>query len=647
MCGISGLFLKDGETASKDQLLAMAEAMRRRGPDAQGVFVQGPVGLAHRRLSVIDLSATANQPMLNDEKDVAVAYNGEIYNFTELREELIRSGYRFKTRSDTEVVLHAYQEWGEECFARFNGMFACAIWDRRDSAPVVYVARDRFGIKPLFFTDQGGRFAFASELKPLLALPWVGRELDLESVFHFLRFSHVPTPKSIFRKVRQLYPGTWIRFCHGRLTTGTFHDPLDLVRASEEKGRTEESWLEELDRVLRDSVYRQLMSDVPLGCFLSGGVDSSLLTIAAQDLTGGKTETFSIGYQEKEFDESGYARMIAEAFGTRHHEIVACPSDYRDLIPEVPELFDQPFADPTLLSSLLLARFSRQHVTVALSGDGADELFYGYPYQKALLHLPRLGFLPSRLRARLFGSVTSAITRLAENGVKGKVGWQLRKAADILQFGSEAELFESFIGMIGPLPTPKVASLMRGSRPLLENAAHAHADVFKAAQKLPPEKKVLEVFVRTFLVDTVLAKTDRATMAYGLEARVPFLDDRMVDFATRLPFELKLRGGTSKYLLRRLFEKKLAEKGLPVAPSRRPKQGFSIPLREWLRGDLKYLLDEYLAGARIRREGVFDAKGVSLLVQEHLDSRANHSHLLWSLVCFQMWKERYLPGAVT
>lgn len=660
MCGISGVFLKPNETAGVESLQAMARAMRRRGPDSEGVFASGRVGLAHRRLRIIDLSEQAAQPMFDAKSSadarIAVVFNGEIYNFRELREELEKLGHSFRSRSDTEVIVRSYEQWGCESFARFNGIFALGIWDARGERPLLRLARDRFGTKPLFYALQGGRFAFASELKPLLGLAWLERTVDPESLFHFLKFSHVPNPRSILRGVAQLPPGHLASYDGEKLELRVFREPLD--RAAGEGSppglpalpalpalNDERSWLERLDRTLLDCVRRQLVSDVPVGCFLSGGIDSSLLALAHSELAAsgfasGPVRTFTIGYREREFDETAFAREVAEACGTEHHELVVGPRDFIELIPEVPELFDQPFADPTLLSSLLLSRFAREKVTVALSGDGGDELFFGYAQQYFLLRLERLAGIPRAIRSPIARQLGLAARSLLRLGAENRRVHQSQKLSEILQYKDRAELFQYFIGTIGPMRLDKIQGLIREPS---GDARPVHGPLVESLRALPAEERISELFVRTFLVDTVLAKTDRASMAYGLEARVPLLDDAMVRFSAELPFKHKLRGRSSKHLLRKLLESKLSARGLSTSLSRRPKQGFSIPLKDWLKGELKYLLDEYLHPSRLEREGVFDSRRVHGLVREHLRYHANHSHVLWSLVSFQMWKERYLP----
>ena len=628
MCGISGVFLRSSEVADPAVLHDMASRMQHRGPDSQGVFVNGPVGLAHRRLKIIDLSSAADQPFKSEDGNVTLVFNGEIYNFKELRAELTKLGRRFHTSSDTEVLLQSYEEWGTEAFLKFNGMFAFALLDLRGKAKRLHLVRDRFGIKPLFYSYQAERLAFASELKPLLALNWISRDLDQESLLAFLKFSHVPTPRSIFRDVRQMEPGCFMTFGDGEPTTTRYFDRKSISRPSNEE-KTEAQWSDELDQTLSRVVRRQIESDVPIGCFLSGGIDSSLLACAYSELGLGPIETFTISYGEKEFDEGGFASEVAKSIGSKHHDIPVVPKDLLSLVSDIPLFYDQPFADPTLLPTLVLAKKTKAHVTVALSGDGGDELFFGYTYQRALRAMEKFSTLPTSLRKILVSSVAPFGALLGNQRSQ-----QFKKLCDILRFKNEAELFEYFIGTIGPLPWERLRSLLKEP---VSATYSPFAPFLNELGDVPWNAKIDQVFLRTFLTDTVLTKTDRAGMAYGLEARVPFLDNEMVDFSTRLPFEYKLRHGKSKYLLRKLLAKKL-----PGELSNRRKQGFSIPLRDWFRSELRPLLDTYLNAERIDRENIFSPREVTCLVKEHLENRANHSHLLFSLVSFQLWKERFL-----
>jgi len=629
MCGISGLVSNAPPQANELDLKKMMDAMAYRGPDSAGSYSNGSVELGHRRLKIIDLTEAADQPLFNETKDVAVVFNGEIYNFIPLREELQKKGHRFQSRSDTEVIVHAFEEWGTNCFRRFNGIFAFALLDGRSGQRKIYLVRDRFGTKPLFYTLQNQKLAFASDLRSLLQVSWITKDIDPQSLLYFLKFSHVPTPHSLVSGIQQLEPGTWMRFENGLHHKEAYWSPMTMLpNYDNTENRSEQEWLELLSATLQSVVQKQMVSDVPVGCFLSGGVDSTLLVMAHSALKLPAFDTFSIGYKESEFDETAYASRVAEIFQTRHHKITATPQDYFSIIRQLPDYFGQPLGDPTAMASLLLSRFVREKVKVVLSGDGGDELFFGYPYQHALYHLKLLLSVPASLRRGLL----SLMPRLG--GITHSTALQrLDKAIEILRARNNSEFIQSFIGTIGPLPFDRIAGLINApTKPI----SPLYSPLLRELEKTEWKDAIQQIFLRTFLTDTVLAKTDRTTMAFGLEARVPFLDDEMVEFSKRLPFHLKYRHGKGKYLLRKLMAQRL-----PRELSQRPKQGFSIPLRDWLRGDLRYLLDEYLNPERIRKEEVLNAEAITGLVQDHLKNRANHSHLLWSLISFQMWKERY------
>ncbi|MEK6579740.1 MAG: asparagine synthase (glutamine-hydrolyzing) [Bdellovibrionota bacterium] len=645
MCGISGIIMGSGKAVSQDDLSLMSRAMTNRGPDADGFLLEGDIGFAQRRLKIIDLSDQANQPMFNENRKLGVVFNGEIYNFKELTVELKALGHRFKTRSDTEVIVHAFEQWGVDSFLRFNGMFAFALWDSRFEKPTVYLVRDRFGIKPLFCGSSSGNFVFASELKPIMALPWFKKEIDPQTLFYFLKFSHVPQPRSIFTLVSQLKPGTWMQISNGVQETHTYFDLISSWQVGLSESQSTQLTEDEAQRnfkiALSHSVRRQLVSDVPLGCFLSGGIDSSLLTMAATEIlneTGAPPlKTFSIGYREAGYDETPFAREIASYFNTDHHEIIVEPKNLFDLITDIPQYFDQPFADPTLLPSILLSRFAKKHVTVALSGDGGDELFFGYSQQRALVGLRFLKHLHGGTRRAFFSGIGNLAEHIASFS-KSRLFHQIAKMCDIMQFRNEAELFQYFVGTIGPLRMDRLASLI--SKDFLVEPS-PFSDLVNKTKRFRFEDVITQIFLHTFLPDTVLAKTDRAGMACSLEARVPFLDDEMFAFASQLPFRFKSSLANSKLILRKCLSQELKQRGFSDRLAWRNKQGFSIPVAEWLRGDLKYLLDEYLSDYRLKREGVFNEKAIVKLVRAHGSGAANHSHLLWSLVSFQIWKENF------
>ena len=640
MCGISGLILRSGEKVDRSLLEKMGSEMSLRGPDFQGIYAEKNFGLVHRRLSIIDLSERANQPLFNETQDLSVILNGEIYNFRELRAELVKAGHVFRSDSDTEVLVHGFEEWGTESFRRLNGMFAFAILDCRHSTPILYLVRDRFGIKPLFYSALLDRIAFSSVLKPLRHVPWISREMDSRSLFHYLQFSHIPTPDSIFADVKQIEPGSYLIFKEGSAQIHRYWSPSEMLtisQASHGEKKEDAEWISQFENTLSQVVKRQIISDVPLGCFLSGGVDSSLLALAYSQLGQGKLKTFSIGYDEKEFDETESAETVAKALGTEHFSLKVGAKDFIEVIPKLPDYFDQPFADPTLLPSLFLSQYTRKHVTVALSGDGGDELFFGYPYQKLLQTLLKTVAFPKKLRKNTVGFLRLFIRSLMRSlpfASRSLVLHRAVKFCDILGFENEAELFQYFIGMVGPVPLKEIRMVMRKTPPSqkpvfspLVSSLFGHAS----------EDRISQVFVQTFLPDTVLAKADRASMAFSLEVRVPFLDNEMVEFSSRLPFHLKQKKGISKYLLRQSLAKKL-----PREISYRKKQGFSVPMRTWLRNDLRFLISEYLNEGRINREGIFVSNQVKKWTNEHIQGRANHSHLLWALLCFQIWREKYL-----
>lgn len=641
MCGISGIILPQGELLSSQVIDKMSAAMTFRGPDAEGIYLKHNVGLAHRRLKIIDLSDSANQPMANRDGKIILVYNGEVYNYRELRSELEILGYSFRTQSDTEVVLYAYEEWGTESFRRLNGIFAMGILDLRGRDPFLVLVRDRFGIKPLFYAVSGKRIAFASVLRPLMTLDWIKRDIKPETLFHYLQFSHVPCPTSIFSEIDQLRPGTWMRYENGHVHSESYWDTSELIHEpsshfSRGGGAGSDDWENQFERVLNKVVSHQAVGEVPMGCFLSGGIDSSLITLAYSKVSKTRVKTFSIGYHEAEFNEAHYAREVSQLLGTDHHELIVSPKDFFELIPSIPDYFDQPFADPTLLSSLLLMKFARKEITVGFSGDGADELFFGYTYHQMLYYLNGLErVLHPKLRIAFFKSIERLLNGLPFGQTHSRLH-QIKKLVDILQYRNESELYQHFIGMIGPLKTDRVRSLLTHP-PSVDANKPFLGEMLEQLQGCSSADKVMQVFMKTFLTDTVLAKTDRASMAYGIEARVPFLDNEMVDFSKALPFNLKYRNFQKKALLRRVLGKHL-----PHSISNRKKQGFSIPLRTWSKTDLKYLLDEYLNKDRLSQEGVFVPEQIQVLIREHLENRANHSHLLWTLLSFQLWKQKFL-----
>lgn len=634
MCGICGIAVPSGQAVSQEHLQAMTNTMHARGPDARGTAIMHQVGLGHARLKVIDLSDAANQPMqrsidaaTSEQTDmsgpgdgspkISIVFNGEIYNFRELRDELIENyGYRFTTNSDTEVILQGYRAWGTDLPDRLNGLFAFAIYDERDEK--LLLARDRFGTKPLYFCKSGGKFAFASEVRALLQLPYIERELDAQTIFYYLKFSHFPYPSSIIKSIQQVRPGTMLEYTDGKLRTRAFWQP----NLRETNQMNDSELVDELDVIIGRAVARQTVADVPLGSFLSGGIDSSLLTAYLAKGSSTPVKTFCIAYDEADFDESYYAKIVADHFKTDHHKIVVKPADLFALVKDLPDLIDQPLADPTLMSSLILAREARKEITVAFSGDGGDELFFGYDHQQTL---HKINQVPRSMR-HLLGQVSEETV--------GRKWHRLHKLGQVLQAANDAELVQYFIGTVGPMRLDRLARLLK---PAVEHDRNWLTENFSNFNSLEFNQKIQAAFLQTFLIDTCLAKSDRTSMAFSLEARVPLLDNELVDFALDIPLAMKYQGGRKKHLLRQL-----ARRHLPEAICKRKKQGFSIPVAQWLRTDLRWLLDEFLSAEKLADDELLDSTEVRRLVDGHCSGKENHSHLLWSLLTLQMWRARYL-----
>jgi asparagine synthase (glutamine-hydrolysing) len=615
MCGICGIASAAG-AVDPAQLAAMSATLVHRGPDSDGTFVDGPVGLAARRLSIIDLER-GDQPLANEDGSVTVVQNGEIYNYRELRHELERAGHRFRSHGDTEVLAHLYEEHGDDFAQRLRGMFALAIWDARRRRLVL--ARDRFGIKPLLYRADGGELQFASELR---ALP--RGEVDLDALEAFLAFNSIPAPLTIFRGTRKLPPGHLLMWEGGEPRLERFARPAP-VPAAEVRGDEPAELVEELRARMRDSVRAHLVSDVPVGVLLSGGVDSSLLTALAAEESHERLRTFSIGFEERSFDELDSARLVAERYGTDHRELVLRP-DAALLLPALADAFDEPFADSSALPTYLVAELAAREVKVALSGEGGDELFGGYyTYAADLLALrigrlaslarPLVELLPSSSRKASLDYRAKRFVRAAHlPPLERHHGWK-----EIFSADARAELTGRQSGF-GPV------DLLR--------ERFAETDGAELLARLQ------DVDLGLYLVDDLLVKTDRASMAHSLEARVPFLDTVVTNLALALPRWSKVRGLTKKVLLR-----KAAEPLLPRRIVHGRKRGFSIPAAAWLRGELEPFARDTLAADTLRRQGFFKPTVVRRLLDEHVAAREDWSRQLWGLLAFTLWHERHVESA--
>ncbi len=619
MCGIAGVVFPD--RINEEAVRQISKQLQSRGPDAEGISRIDNIALIHRRLKIIDLSDAANQPFTNDAKTVHLVFNGEIYNFLELKGELQKLGHQFRTNSDTEVVLHSYLEWGENCFGKFNGMFAMGIFDQRGS-PKLYLARDRFGVKPLYYFQNGQGFAFASTFTALLPLDFLPRTVDNDSILSFLKFGHIPWSSSYFQAIKQLEPGSILLLQDGNISLKAFREhPITEEKPFASFAEAQEAIWD----AFKKSVKRQSIADVPLGCFLSGGIDSSLIVAAQRAEQEGKLQTFSIGFSEKAYDERKYARDVAAHFQTEHREFEFSARHCIDNFDSSFAFMDAPLADPAFIPTLLLAKETKKTVTVAFSGDGGDEFFFGYPHQKLLQTFYPCTKLPSSLRNPFLNAVDHILAAFSPPKVIRLQ--QARKLLQILQFQNEQEYLENFIGIFGPLKRSLLNQLLPGA------AVHSRVEEI-VKMPLANEKKIELAFQSTFLIDTALAKTDRASMAYGLESRVPFLDNEFVKLVERIPIEWKSQHG-GKWILRSIL-KSVLPKHLHAPIANRQKQGFQLPIRYWLKRELAVYLEELQ-----KDSGCLNPDLVKLVTHEHRKGIQNHSHLLWAMICLRRWQKQY------
>lgn len=648
MCGIAG-FINRVHAASVDDLTrtaaAMAATLRHRGPDDEGIWIDAATGvaLAHRRLSILDLSPAGHQPMTSSCGRWVLTYNGEIYNHAELRHELCASGRTFRGRSDTEVLAEACGAWGVEATLRkLVGMFAFAAWDRRNRA--LTLARDPIGLKPLFWGRFNGLFLFASELKALRAHPGWSPEIDRESLGAFVRWGHVPAPYSIYSGIRKLLPGQFLVVsADAEPRVSSYWDPARVMAAAQSKpleiGETEA--LEELDSLLGDAVARRMSADVPVGVFLSGGIDSALVTAHMQARSSRAVNTFTVAFREERYNEAAAARAMAEHLGTDHAEVMVSSDDVLTLLPEMPYSFDEPLAVRSQIPALVVSRLARSEVTVALTGDGGDELFGGYPgyFIARALHAAT-GGLPPPLRRFAAGTLDGVVSGIA--AVQGMIpasrrpGLPINQARQIISAvragGGISELYaQLYAATAGALQLNGVA----GEHPLLWQLER-HRDIVDDAIDRMGYFAILGT-----LVDRTLAKWDRASMACSLEVRVPFLDHRLVELAWRLPPALKYSGRSgSKHLLRTLLYRHA-----PRELVDRPKRGFSSPLPQWLRGPLREWAEELLDERSLREEGLFDPAAVRDCWKAHLRGVGDYWQVLWSILVLRQWRSCWETGA--
>ncbi|HEY2015804.1 MAG TPA: asparagine synthase (glutamine-hydrolyzing) [Bryobacteraceae bacterium] len=618
MCGIAG-FTSANRIVSRGVADRITEALYHRGPDQQGVFEGSEATLCAVRLRIIDL-AGGNQPFVSDDGDTAIAFNGEIYNHLEIRKELEAAGHRFHSSCDTETVLHAFLEWDTACFSRMRGMFAAAFWT--ESRKRLVLARDRMGIKPLYYYKSGEDVYFGSELKAILEHPEVPRVLDLAALDSYLSVNYVPGTRTLIEGILKLPPGYVLEWRHGKMWTEPWH------RRAETKPRacSLEDAKEELDGLLKDAVREHLVSDVPLGVWASGGLDSSTVLHYAATQTSARLKTFSVSFAGRSFDESQYFREIANVYGTDHHEFDLSPDvDLRNAIEDFAYYSDEPSADAGALPVWFLSRMSRRHVTVALSGEGADELFGGYATYLADRLVRPFRLVPGMARRLMLGALDRY---MPVSDDKISLEYKLKRWIE----GSWLDPDEAHFFWNGTFSSAQRKQIRPGSngnglRGLVDSLGIAPGGVLD---------RYLQVDQNFYLPDDILYKTDRMSMAHSLEVRPPFLDPRIVDFAASLPQHLKIRGFKQKFVLKELMRGKL-----PDSVLNRKKTGFDIPTHDWFRGTLRSLLMDTLSTEAIEATGLFDAHGVQALINDHMERRVNVGYHLWGLMTLFLWMKRW------
>ncbi len=624
MCGIAGILAFTGATPPQpDQLREMCDAMFHRGPNEEGTDITSGVGLGMRRLSIIDL-AGGSQPIFNEDRSILCVFNGEIYNYRELRQKLEKRGHTFNTNSDTEVIVHAYEEYGDTFPIHLNGMFAIGLHDTRNKR--VLLVRDHLGIKPLYYAHQDQHLVFGSEIKVLLASGLLQKELDVDSLGQFLAWEYIPAPDTLLRNVKKLEAGYLISIDIERQEVS--HKQYWDIPPAEELSLTDDEWLERVDDLLKTCVTRQLVSDVPLGAFLSGGVDSSLIVAAM-----GSAKTFSIGFDDPSYNELNWARTVAKHLGVSHTDEILSP-DILSLFNHLLHFMDDPIADFSIFPTYLVSALAKKHVTVSLSGDGGDELFGGYETYIAQMRATQYNLIPSIMRKKIIEPMLRSIKpRAAKKGLINKARRFVEGAGQPDNLGHCR--WRIFAGQLqqAALFTPEAATQ-------LTTPVDAHINRFFAqAADRDPLAQCLYVDTKSYLCDNILTKVDRMSMAVSLETRVPYLDPELVSLAFSLPARLKVSGNTTKVLL-----KKVAAKHIPAQCVYRPKEGFSIPIKHWLTTTLKPLMEELLSERAIREQGLFAWDTVQSMKSEHLQGKENHSHQLWALMMFHAWQEKWLKG---
>lgn len=639
MCGIAGYMNLTGnpvETGERIPLASMCDSIKHRGPDEWGMQVVGPSALGMTRLSIIDLS-TGKQPISNEDDSVWIVFNGEIYNFHALKASLLQKGYKFKTGTDTEVILHLYQEHGLSCLDHLEGMFAFAIYDKNQKR--LLIARDRMGEKPLHYAIVNNHLVFCSEIKGILAFPGFKKEVDSFALRQYMALEYVPAPRSIFAGINKLPPASYLLVENGQIKTKTY---WQIPRQENQMGEKEA--LTRLKELLDESIKLRLISDVPLGVFLSGGIDSSIITAMASKHVSHKLQTFSIGFEEASFDESTHAQAVADHIGTKHTMMRFKADDIVSSLSKLWQYLDEPLADASIIPTYLLSKMTKEHVTVALSGDAGDELLGGYPTYLAHNLAGYFNIIPSGVLHRLINPMVSMLP-VSHNNLS--FDFKVKRFLGSVDKDA-AERHFRWMGSIAPekhkdLFVPEFRQKLAGAEPVTyeklvdqidwDYFGHVGRKIGGSGSLI---NSIMHLDLLTYLADDLLVKSDRASMAASLEVRVPFLAFPVVEFARQLPPDLKLKGFRTKYLLR-----KLAGEYLPESIVERPKKGFGIPVARWLQSDLKPLVDRLLSREYIGEQNIFQWNTVSGLLDDHMNKRADRRKELWTMLMFQCWWDKY------
>jgi asparagine synthase (glutamine-hydrolysing) len=625
MCGITGFVRNDGKPVDEALLARMNEAIRHRGPDEDGFYVNGSVGMAMRRLAIIDLKS-GQQPIPNQDRTAWIVFNGEIYNYLELRAKLEKLGHTFHTNSDTEAIVHAYDQYGADCPNHLRGMFAFAIWNERDRE--LFLARDRVGKKPLLYSLVNGQLIFASEFSAMLLHPDVSREIEPEALDYYLSFMCIPAPLTAYRAIRKLEPGHWLRWRKGEIEVQRYWQPdftKKLVIDEEEAG-------ERTVEMLRDAVKVRLMSEVPLGAFLSGGIDSSAVVALMAQESSERVKTFSIGFDEQDFSELHHARRIAEHVGADHHEFIVRP-DAVEVLPMLVEHYGEPYADSSAVPTYYVARETRKHVTVALNGDGGDESFAGYERYVAMGLTEKYRRVPSFLRESV---IKETVNLIPTSPTKRSMARSVKRLLDGVS-RPRVDRYTHWVSVFNDETKKPLYSDLFREQTLQADPAGLLDTWFKRANGIGIVDAMLLTDQMTYLPNDLLVKVDIATMAVSLEARSPFLDHHVIEFAASLPQNLKLRRLTTKYLL-----KKVLRKLLPSENLNRRKMGFGVPIGHWFRGQMQPFLREVILSDKALRRGLFKPETVRQLVELHTRGERDYSHQLWTLLMLELWFNRFI-----